>query len=244
MGDFVSYLPIGTTLVSAVFAFIVFRRWRRKPDALHLLWWTAGVALFGVGTFFEGWTSTVGWTEPVFRGWYISGALLGGAPLAVGTIYLLMARRTAHIIAASLVCYVAFASIFVILTPLDHSRVEEHGLTGAVIEWTWVRAFSPVVNTGALIALVGGAIASAAMFRRDGAARRVQANVLIAVGAILPGIGGSFTRAGYTEVLYVTELFGVLLFFAGFHLSTTGRAQEAPGDEIGRIQPAVAGHTG
>jgi hypothetical protein len=35
---------------------------------------------------------------------------------------------------------------------------------------------------------------------------RVIANVLIAIGAILPGIGGTATRMGYTEVLYVTEL--------------------------------------
>lgn len=34
---------------------------------------------------------------------------------------------------------------------------------------------------------------------------------MIALGAILPGIGGSFTRLGYVEVLYVTEFTGLLL---------------------------------
>jgi hypothetical protein len=41
------------------------------------------------------------------------------------------------------------------------------------------------------------------------------ANVLIAAGAILPGIGGTATRMGYVEVLYVTELIGLLLTWAG-----------------------------
>ena len=41
-------------------------------------------------------------------------------------------------------------------------------------------------------------------------------NVLIAIGAILPGIGGSFTRFGYTEVLYVTELIGSDTIFTGY----------------------------
>ena len=43
---------------------------------------------------------------------------------------------------------------------------------------------------------------------------------LIAVGAILPGIGGSFTRFGYVEVLYVTELLGLLVIWAGYRLNT------------------------
>ncbi len=41
-------------------------------------------------------------------------------------------------------------------------------------------------------------------------------NWLIAVGGLLPGIGGSFTRAGYVEVLYVTELIGLILIWLGY----------------------------
>ena len=48
-------------------------------------------------------------------------------------------------------------------------------------------------------------------------------NVFIAVGAILPGIGGSFTRAGYVEVLYVTELMGLLLIWLGYFVITHDR---------------------
>ena len=45
------------------------------------------------------------------------------------------------------------------------------------------------------------------------------ANVLIAVGAILPGIGGTATRMGHTEVLYVTELIGLVLTWTGYRIS-------------------------
>ena len=41
------------------------------------------------------------------------------------------------------------------------------GLSGRVLEWSWVRLFSPFVNTYALVFLVGGAIVSAVKFRRD-----------------------------------------------------------------------------
>jgi hypothetical protein len=40
--------------------------------------------------------------------------------------------------------------------------------------------------------------------------------VLIAIGGLLPGIGGSFTKFGHVEVRYVTELPGILLIYAGY----------------------------
>ncbi|MCL1601694.1 MAG: hypothetical protein M3112_09200, partial [Actinomycetia bacterium] len=55
------------------------------------------------------------------------------------------------------------------------------------------------------------------------ASSRVLGNIYIAVGAILPGIGGSFARAGVVEVLYVTELVGLLLIWAGFRVISGDR---------------------
>ena len=95
---FVHYIPILTTLLALPFAFEILRRYRRHPERLHLLWWGLGVLIYGVGTFTEAATTLAGWSEPVFRAWYISGALLGGAPLAQGTVYLLLRRRTAHLV--------------------------------------------------------------------------------------------------------------------------------------------------
>ena len=45
---------------------------------------------------------------------------------------------------------------------------------------------------------------------------RVYGNSAIAIGGILPGIGGTFTRAGYVEVLFVTELIGLALIYLGY----------------------------
>ncbi|MCK9518098.1 MAG: hypothetical protein M0R74_03570, partial [Dehalococcoidia bacterium] len=176
------------------------------------------------GTFMEGFTTIFGWKEPIFRAWYISGALLGGAPLAQGTVYLMLERQTAHRLAVALVGFVAVASLFVILTPLDTALVEEHRLTGKVIQWEWVRFFSPFVNTYAFIFLVGGAVVSARKYAGTPSTRdRFFGNICIAVGAILPGIGGSFTRAGYTEVLYVTEFIGIIFIYIGFRLNTRSK---------------------
>ena len=216
----VHYVPVVTTVLAAIFSAEIFRRYREHPERLHLLWWALGVAVYGVGTFTEAATSIVGWNEPTFRAWYISGALLGGAPLAQGTVYLLLSRRTAHILTALLITFVLIASVAVILSPIDYSQVEAHRLTGRVFQWQWVRAFSPFVNMYAVVFLIGGAILSALRYTANPATRhRVIANILIAIGAILPGIGGTATRMGYTEVLYVTELAGLLLTWLGYRMS-------------------------
>ena len=216
----VHYVPILTTILAIPFAAEIFRRYRQHPERLHLLWWGLGIATYGVGTFTEAATTLIGWNEPTFRAWYISGALLGGAPLAQGTVYLLLARRTAHVLTAILLTFVTVASVAVIMSPIDYTQVEPHRLTGRVFEWQWVRAFSPFVNMYAVVFLIGGAILSALRYSTNPATRhRVIANVLIAVGAILPGIGGTATRMGYTEVLYVTELAGLLLTWMGYRMS-------------------------
>ena len=213
----VHYLPIPTTFVAVAFTAVLWKHWRRKPEARYLLWWTIGVGFFGVGTLTEALTTLLGWHEPIFRSWYVAGALLGAAPLAQGTVYLLLPRRKADRLAIAIITYIAIAAGFVIATPIVYELVESHRLSGEVMEWQWVRLFSPVVNLYAVVFLIGGAIRSAWHYwRRGDASSRVLGNVLIAVGAILPGVGGSFARLGKIEVLFVTELIGLVLIWAGY----------------------------
>ncbi|MBO0753633.1 MAG: hypothetical protein J2P53_16055, partial [Bradyrhizobiaceae bacterium] len=47
---------------------------------------------------------------------------------------------------------------------------------------------------------------------------RFLGNILIAVGAFLPAVGGTFTRFGYVEVLYVTELIGLTFIYFGYDM--------------------------
>ena len=229
MPTLVLYIPIVTTVLAALFAPVVYRRWKRRRPAPHLWWWSLGIAMYGVGTFTEGFTTLFGWHEAVFRGWYISGALLGGAPLAQGTVYLMFSRKTAHTMAAALGVVVAVAATVVLLAPIDMSSVEPHRLTGSVMEWRAARLFSPFINTYAAIFLIGGAALSAWRYRSaPGTRHRFIGNCYIAVGALLPGIGGTATRMGHTEVLYVMELIGLVLIWIGYTYNVRPGAQDAP----------------
>lgn len=223
MREPVHYIPILTTFVALAFAADLIRR-HRDRGGLHLLWWAVGMLTYAGGTATEAYVTLFGWNAPAFRLWYVFGALLGGAPLAQGSVYLHLGRRTANRLTVALLVVVAFGAIAVALTPINTALVEPHRLSGQVMAWQWVRYISPFVNLYAVVFLIGGALRSAIRFARSRESHhRALGNALITVGAILPGIGGSFTRFGYVEVLYVTEFVGLLLIFAGYRFATRER---------------------
>ncbi len=214
----VRLIPVLTTILSAAFFIVLYRHWNVKGRPSYLLWWTIGVLCYGLGTLTEAWVGLFGWSETAFKSWYILGALLGGFPLAQGSVYLILKHRTATVLMYAAVALIFVAAIFVLLSPIDFSLVEPNRLTGKVLVWKQVRLVTPVVNLYAFAFLVGGAVFSAIQYYRDKNLNRYRGNVLIAMGALLPGIGGSFTKFGYTEVLYVTELMGICLIYLGYRL--------------------------
>ena len=233
----VHFVPILTTLIAAFFTVALLARFRAKGGR-HLLWWAVGTTTYALGTATEAAVTLFGWHEPLFRLWYIAGALLGGAPLAQGTVYLLLSRKTADRLTVALVAVITIAAVCVLASPLDLTLVETHRLSGRVLAWSWVRAFSPFVNLYAFVFLVGGALLSAWRFARNAeTSHRATGNALIALGALLPGIGGTFTRFGHVEVLYVTEFLGLCLLWAGYHYIVTRSSPGVP--HVALAEPAV-----
>jgi hypothetical protein len=211
------YLPILSTIISAAFAWVILARYRLKRQSYHLLWWGIGIGTYGLGTLIESLVTLFGWQSAMFKAWYIAGALLGGAPLAVGTIYLLFGRRAGHIAVVLLLAAVSVTSIFVILSPVRMELVDPKLLSGKALAWQSIRRVSPFINSMAALFLVGGAIYSAIRFFSSPESRRVSTgNIFIAIGALLPGIGGMGSRMGHTELLYIAEFIGVILIWVGY----------------------------
>ena len=215
MPEAVHYLPILTTVLSALFAASLFRRWAAKRS-MHLLWWAIGITTYGLGTALESAITLAGNSVGLTKAWYIAGALLGGYPLAQGSLYLSWPRRTANWLTAASLAFVLVASVLVVLSPVNLALLEPHRPSGAILGWQWVRLLTPVINTYAVFFLIGGAIVSAwRHYKYRGHSYRAAGNALIALGALLPGIGGSFAKAGVVEALYIGEWLGLIVIWAG-----------------------------
>ena len=215
--NIVNYIPIVTTLFSIYFLIVLYAHWASNKQAMHIFWWMLGVLFYGAGTVTESINTLAGFSVSNFKAWYILGALLGGAPLAQGTVYLFMKKKTANALSVVLVTVVVITAILVILSPVHPDLIQNNRLTGKILDWRFIRFITPFINIYAFIFLVGGAVYSAVTyFRNKNYKNRFAGNVLIALGGLLPGIGGSFTKFGYVEVLYITELIGLCFIFAGY----------------------------
>lgn len=210
-----SYIPLVSAIVSFVFALTVLDQFfaRRKP---YQLVWSIGLFMYAVSTFTEFWYFNFGLNQVIYRLWYLFGAIFVAAYLGMGTLYLLTRRRTAHIIMGILGVISLYAAVRAATVALDISNLPT--LTGTAFPLDMRLILTPLFNTFGTLALVGGAIYSAwAFWRRRVLPYRVVSNILIAIGAILPAVGGTHVRLGGGLPLFIVlELLGIIIIFVGF----------------------------
>ena len=212
----VHYLPILTTIFSVFFLFDIGRRYLLKGGT-HLLWWAIGVFTYGLGTFLESLITLTGNTPVKNKLWYVAGAILGGYPLAQGSVYLHLTKRTANILTAITVPFIIMSAVCVMLSPVNTAMLETFRPSGASLEWQWVRLLTPFINTYSVIFLIGSAAYSAIRYTKiENGKNRAIGNTFITVGAILPGIGGAMAKAGVVEALYIGEFVGIILIWLGY----------------------------
>ena len=211
-----AYVPLVTCIVSFIFTATVLDQYfaRRKP---YQLLWAIGLFMYCISTFTEYWWNVHGHVDILYRLWYLIGAILVAAYLGQGTLYLLMRRRNANIIMVFLGVATAYAVVRIFTVNIDISGLTK--LTGVGIMPIDIRAIiTPVLNTFGTLALIGGALYSAFVFwRKRILFHRVVSNILIALGALLPALGGiHISTNGDINLFFMFELAGVIIMFIGF----------------------------
>ena len=226
-------IPFLSTIVTFTFAASVLRRYRYRRGN-HLLMWGIGLILYGLGTLSEVILSFT-FSELFLKIWYISGAMLTAAWLGQGTIWLLVRKPgVARIMTYGLAAVSLLAIVLVMLAPLT-SAAATYDVTQPIsaqykdilVRSGLITALTILLNIYGTIFLVGGALYSAYLFlRKQVLINRVIGNVLIAAGALMPAMAGSFVGAGLVDMLYLSELFGVVLMYLGFLQATVTRPVE------------------
>jgi len=226
-------IPLISSIVSIVFAILIFKRYADRKGT-HNLIWGIGMVFFGIGGFCEAYFGALGWNSLIFRMWYLFGAILVAAWLGQGTVYLLAKRNWANTLTALLILGSIYATYRVFTAELDPTLMTSSihtgsELSGHAIVTSGIRTLTPIFNLYGTVALVGGAIYSAYIFwRKRILLHRTLGNLLIAVGALAPAFGGAFSRFGIPGALYYGELFGAMMLFAGFIRATTPMKNTEP----------------
>jgi hypothetical protein len=204
-----------SALVSAVFAVVMGTRYmsRRRP---HQLAWTVGLAMFAAAALAGVLARVGGATESEYRVFYLFGAILNVAWLALGTLYLL-APRVARWTVWGVLALSVIAAIAVFVSPVNLSAAAD---TGRGFDQAPLPRILAGIGSGiGSVILIGGALWSAWIFlRRRHEGRRALGNVIIAVGVLVAAAGGTAAFTGASGVVEWTNFAGVTLIFIGFLL--------------------------
>jgi len=157
------------------------------------------------------------------------------ACLGAGSAWLLLPPRGRDILVGALATAATAATVAVFLAPVDgdvlaataSGRPPVNGALGGHAA-LWAIA----LNSFGTAFLVGGSLYS--VLRR----RRVRANVWIGLGAIVIALATGMSRAGDYSFVYVGELVGISIMFAGFRFTGAAR-KAAPAAPSGRLAQGV-----
>jgi hypothetical protein len=221
------YLPILTTIITFVFAAAVFNRYRFR-HGLHLLFWGIGLVLYGLGALTEV-VLIFTFNALALKLWYLCGAMLTAAWLGQGTVNLLVRKKgVAATLNYILIAVSLVAIVLVLVAPITSAAASYNTSVALSSQYKDILTRSGIIvlltillNTYGTLTLVGGAIYSAYIFwRKHVLLHRMIGNILIAAGALMPAIGGSFIQLGLPDFLYLSEFLGAILMYIGFLQAT------------------------
>jgi hypothetical protein len=203
-------LAFAAALLSLRLSAALVRRYRGGRSAAYLAW-AAALAAYAVAAGALAWGAAAGWSAPVFRVYYLGGALLTAALLGTGSL-LLAGRRWAGPVALAYSGLAAGVALAVPLqTELSGSEVPE---AQDVLDLWPARVLAIAGNSLGTLAVVAVAVVS---FRR-----RPLGNALILAGVGVAALGSALGGLGAGALAPVLAAAAVLLY-AGFVVPTTGR---------------------
>ena len=241
-------LAASAALVATAFSLSALDRWLRRRQPHDGAWCTA-MALFAAGSFALWWGTAAGWNGPVFRTFFLAGAVLNVAWLSLGTLYLLAGRRIGDPVARGLALASAFAAGVLVVTPMTGS-IDPDGLPRGRDVFGALPRILAAAGSGvaALVIYVGAAWSVVRLLRGRSASlpsrgartalaprRMVLANLLIAAGTVVLSLSGSIAgRLGDDRAFVVTLLAGVTVLFAGFLAAGGGQSRQRASQYLAR----------
>ena len=105
------FLPAATAVMALAFSLALLDQWLERRQPFQLIW-AAGMLSYGVAAGCEALGAANGWSETLYRTWYLTGAVWTAGWLGLGTAFLLGRTRFGYSFAVALL----LAGLFTFLT--------------------------------------------------------------------------------------------------------------------------------
>ncbi len=209
-------LPLSSALISGAMALLMLNRMRQKIRPQEAAW-TLAFAMFAVAAGSQVWGDMVGWSPFLAKLYYVFGASLVVGWLGLGTWLVVVRSPRLQNVGLWLMLLVSGVAIGIVSqSSVDMSILAADGWH-ALEKPAALTVITIAVNSVGTLVLVGGALWSAWVFWRKRMMRsRMIGLLLIAGGALAVAAGGSLTRFGHQQYLYIAMSIGVSIMFWGY----------------------------
>lgn len=220
-------------LAATIFAIDLWRGYRLRPRP-HIAAYGAGMALFATATWCLFIGLTFGWTGSVYRTFFLFGAVLNIPLLALGSMFLVVGRRSGHVTTIAIGAITAIATTLTFTVPFEQPLPE-----GGIPHDMFATGFGP-----RLFAIIGGAMGATILvvlalvslvrfWKRD--RRIVWGNALIVAGTLAAAWGGTGLALGEAGGFALSLFLAVSFIWAGYRVASGRRP--AVGDGAGEHPP-------
>lgn len=203
----------------------------RRPRP-HIAAYAAGMGCFALACWalFAGvfW----GWTSASYRLFFLFGGIVNIPLLALGSMFLVVGRRSGHLMLMLLLPFFAISVPMAIGTPFDAGPLPAAGVPAG--RDLWLEMFGPRLwaaiggGAGATI-LILLALVSAARFWRSNR-RVVWGSLCIAAGTLAAAGGGTVLALGEQASFGMSLLATVILIWAGYRIASGARSPAGSGE--------------
>jgi hypothetical protein len=208
----VAFAVLGA-LIAGVFSASLTRQYLVKRRD-HALAWALALGCYAIGMVALAVGFAAGWSPATYAVYWLTGALLSVALLAIGQLHLLDPPRAALWWTLAFLA-VVWAGGTMLVTPYDSEVLARASAAGSIPTGAAVfegglayRILRPITMVGATVVL-GGCIWSGIRSRRFGI-------LLIALGVTISATSTAFQRQGLDELVAVVLTAGVAVMYLGF----------------------------
>ncbi|MGD2100845.1 MAG: hypothetical protein PVG83_01290 [Acidimicrobiia bacterium] len=224
-------------LAATVFSVDLWRDYRRRPRP-HIAAYGAGMTLFAIATWCLFVGVTFGWSGPVYRAFFLFGAVLNIPLLALGSMFLVVGKKSGHAMTIAVGAVAAISTTLTTTVPFVRPLPN-----GGIPHDMWDPGFGPRLfaliggATGATILIVLSAVSLFRFWSRD--RWIVWGNALILAGTLSAAWGGTGLALGEAGGFALSLLLAVTFIWAGYRVAT-GRYRGGRDRSVNRVETSSA----
>lgn len=234
----VIFFPIICSVLAALCSAVIARDALNRPRPDKIVW-SIAFAMFALAAGADAAGIGLGWSAWLAKLYYATGPALVVAFLAIGQLYLLFPAAMRRFGVGITLLVTALWVSLVVNAPVDRARLAGDGWE-AIERGPEMVAVTVLINATGTLIIVGGTAWSVWRYWRNGSHRnRMVGCALIGAGTIVVAAGGSLTRLGHYEYLYIAMAVGIAMIFGGVLASRRpeGAAAAVPVAALGIATP-------